>query len=157
MHVYDIKTTDTNNKLYSYQSKPSVKNFSIQNTDSYKRLSPLNSITFRGLIPVAQRLKKSDYLISGYIKEIGKARDFHGVRSVVDLSMGNPDLTPPENAKSILKMKVNDLWSHRYNNPKGEGVLFHTVSETNTKMIPMAIDWIREQGYEILPICDIVP
>ena len=33
--------------------------------------------------------------------------------------------------------------------------LFHTVSSTNAKLIPMAIDWIREQGYEILPLCDI--
>ena len=33
--------------------------------------------------------------------------------------------------------------------------LFHTVSETNTKLIPLAIDWIREQGYEIIPLCDI--
>ena len=91
-------------------------------------LYPKNYISFAGLIPTAQRLKKSDYLISGYIREIGKARNFHGDRSVVDLSMGNPDLTPPEHAKEMLKMKVNDLWSHRYNNPKGEGVLFHTVS-----------------------------
>ena len=33
--------------------------------------------------------------------------------------------------------------------------LFHTVSSTNAKLIPLAIDWIREQGYEILPLCDI--
>lgn len=87
------------------------------------------NINFYGLIPPANRLKKSDYLISNYIKEIGKARNFHGDRAVVDLSMGNPDLTPPEKAKIILKTKVNDLWSHRYNNPKGEGALFHTVSK----------------------------
>ena len=31
--------------------------------------------------------------------------------------------------KEMLKIKVNDLWSHRYNNPKGEGVLFHTVAQ----------------------------
>ena len=86
------------------------------------------SVVFNGLIPKAKRLEKSDYLISEYIAEIGKARNFHGDRAIIDLSMGNPDLTPPEKAKQILKAKVNDLWSHRYNNPKGEGVLFHTVA-----------------------------
>ncbi len=83
---------------------------------------------FTGIIPCAKRLQKSDYLISGYISEISKARNFHGDRAVVDLSMGNPDLTPPEMAKQVLKSKVNDLWSHRYNSPKGEGSLFHTVA-----------------------------
>ena len=33
--------------------------------------------------------------------------------------------------------------------------LFHTVSSTNAKLIPLAIDWIRAQGYEIIPLCDI--
>ena len=33
--------------------------------------------------------------------------------------------------------------------------LFHTVSATNAKLIPLAIDWIRAQGYEIIPLCDI--
>lgn len=83
---------------------------------------------FYGIIPPAKRLQNSEYLISGYIREIGKARNFHGDRAIVDLSMGNPDLTPPEKAKQMLKAKVNDLWSHRYNSPKGEGALFHTVS-----------------------------
>lgn len=56
-------------------------------------------IYFGWIIPQAQRLSKSDYIISSYIREIGKARNFHGDKSVVDLSMGNPDLTPPEKAK----------------------------------------------------------
>ena len=102
--------------------------------------------TFYGIIPPANRLKKSDYLISGYIKEIGKARNFHGDRAVVDLSMGNPDLTPPERAKQILKIKVNDLWSHRYNNPKGEGALFHTVSA-----------WMKQRfGVEVNPRTEVM-
>lgn len=89
--------------------------------------SELSLIYFGGLISPAKRLTNSDYLISAYIKEIGKARYLHGDRAVVDLSMGNPDLTPPEKAKLALKDKVNDLWSHRYNNPKGEGALFYAV------------------------------
>ncbi len=33
--------------------------------------------------------------------------------------------------------------------------LFHTESSTNTAMLGDLIDWIRDQGYEILPICEI--
>ncbi len=33
--------------------------------------------------------------------------------------------------------------------------LFHTESATNVAILPDLIDWIRSQGYEILPICDI--
>ena len=99
---------------------------------------------FTGLIPAANRLHRSEYLISSYIREISKAREFHGNRAVVDLSMGNPDLTPPEGAKAILKMKVNDLWSHRYNNPKGEGVLFHTAAEWAFNRFGIEIDPRKE-------------
>ena len=102
--------------------------------------SNLSMVYFTGLIPRANRLNKSDYLISGYINEISKARKFHGDRAVVDLSMGNPDLTPPEKAKQILKEKVNDLWSHRYNSPKGEGALFHTVASWMDKRFGVKID-----------------
>ena len=34
---------------------------------------------------------------------------------------------------------------------------FHTNSTTTVSLLPLAIDWIRSQGYEILPICDIEP
>jgi len=105
------------------------------------KVSPkLSLIYFGGIIPPAKRLMKSDYLISGYISEISKARRFHGDREVVDLSMGNPDLTPPEKAKQILKAKVNDLWSHRYNSPKGEGALFHTVAAWMEKRFGVKIN-----------------
>ncbi len=34
---------------------------------------------------------------------------------------------------------------------------FHSTSATTAAMLPWAINWIRSQGYEILPICDIDP
>ena len=86
-------------------------------------------------IKPAKRLSTGDYKISKYIAEISKARYLHGDRAVVDLSMGNPDLTPPEKAKQALKDKVNDLWSHRYNNPKGDGYFFHTAVKAVCSMI----------------------
>ena len=97
-------------------------------------------VYFCGLIPAANRLSKSDYLISEYISEIGKARYLHGDKSVVDLSMGNPDLIPPEKAKEALKEKVNDLWSHRYNNPKGEGALLYEVGNWMQKRFGVKIN-----------------
>lgn len=102
--------------------------------------SNFGMIYFSGIIPRANRLNKSDYLISGYIAEIAKARRFHGDKIVVDLSMGNPDLTPPEKAKQILQEKVNDLWAHRYNSPKGEGALFHTVANWMAKRFDVKVN-----------------
>ena len=34
---------------------------------------------------------------------------------------------------------------------------FHSTSATTAAILPDLIDWIRDQGYEILPICDIAP
>lgn len=135
MKIYAINQIGLQNKfdkpIKFNQQKVEMQSFNNGDSvgkNSLKVPAGLSHIYFTGIIPAANRLKKSDYLISAYIREIGKARNFHGDRAVVDLSMGNPDLTPPEKAKQILKDKVNDLWSHRYNNPKGEGVFFHTVS-----------------------------
>lgn len=130
---YNYKTPQKQNK----SKDNSYKNFNSNNKIHY---TDMNYLYFTGLIPPAKRLQKSNYLISGYIAEISKARNFHGDKAVVDLSMGNPDLTPPEKAKEILKAKVNDLWAHRYNNPKGEGVLFHTVSEWMGKRFGVKIN-----------------
>ena len=108
--------------------------------------SNLALVYFRGekKITPAKRLDNSDYKISRYIAEISKARYLHGDRAVVDLSMGNPDLTPPEKAKQALKEKVNDLWSHRYNSPKGDGYLFHTISDWMKKRFNVDVDPRKE-------------
>jgi len=141
MKIYEINRFNTKNTSITKNESNFNKIRSFENVLVTPSPVKYNYLAFTGLIPSANRLKKSDYLISSYIKEIGKARNFHGDRAVVDLSMGNPDLTPPEKAKEILKIKVNDLWSHRYNNPKGEGVLFHTASE-----------WVKERfGINIDP------
>lgn len=54
--------------------------------------------------------------------------------------MGNPNLIPPEKAKEALKEKVNDLWSHRYNNPKGEGALLYEVGNWMQKRFGVKIN-----------------
>ena len=38
----------------------------------------------------------------------------------------------------------------------GAVYLFHTESTTNAAILGEFIDWVRAQGYEILPICDII-
>ena len=128
----NLNISDKNYLKNSVSSNPNVED-KIKYTD-------LSHIYFKGIIQPAKRLQKSDYLISAYIAEISKARNFHGDRAIVDLSMGNPDLTPPEKAKEVLKTKVSDLWAHRYNNPKGEGVLFHTVAEWMNKRFGVKIN-----------------
>lgn len=89
---------------------------------------------------------------------------------------------PPEGATSEWALKLADkmglrtvLWSYTYkdyvldaqadyatalSNLKG-GLhpgcvyLMHAVSSTNAEVLGELIDWIRAQGYEILPLCDI--
>lgn len=89
---------------------------------------------------------------------------------------------PPEGATSEWALKMADkmgirtvLWSYTYkdydpdnqldyytalSNLKG-GLhpgcvyLMHAVSKTNSEVLGELIDWIRAQGYEILPLCDI--
>ena len=137
MKIYAIATTK---HLTNYKKQPQNKVLHINNNTTGLGQYNISPIFFSGLIPCATRLQKSDYLISGYISEKAKARRFHGDKAITDLSMGNPDLTPPEKAKQILKTKVNDLWSHRYNSPKGEGALFHTVAAWMSKRFGVKIN-----------------
>ena len=130
------KNSTVNNQPKTIKNEP----YNFETTQGIKVPSTLSYAYFTGLIPPAKRLAKSDYLISAYIKEIGKARYLYGDRAVVDLSMGNPDLTPPEKAKLALKDKVNDLWSHRYNAPKGEGSFFYAVEEWMAKRFGVKIN-----------------
>jgi peptidoglycan/xylan/chitin deacetylase (PgdA/CDA1 family) len=37
----------------------------------------------------------------------------------------------------------------------GAVYLLHAESTTNAAILPEFIDWVRAQGYEILPLCDI--
>lgn len=89
-----------------------------------------NCIAFYGLnIKPAARLFKSDYGTPQYIEEIFKARTLFGDREITELGMGNPDILPPESARETLKRKIDDLWSHRYNFPKGEWSFRKGVSD----------------------------
>lgn len=128
-------STKSNYKYDSFQFKENSKTLDclpFSDSRQIKKSSPVNSklaiVYFGGSIRPATRLAKSNHAISNYIQEIYKARWLHGDKAVIDLSMGNPDLTPPEKAKQALKAKVNDLWSHRYNSPKGESNFLNEVS-----------------------------
>lgn len=135
VNVYNINSES--------KSKPKI-------TNQRPRLPYVNAklalISFYGdkKIKPASRLETGDYRISKYIAEIGKARYLHGDKAVVDMSMGNPDLTPPEKAKQALKEKVNDLWSHRYNNPKGDGFFLNTAADWMKKRFNVDIDPRKE-------------
>lgn len=147
MKIYAIST------LSNYQTVNQLKNnrnSKHQNNNNHNTISggtggaglayTSGIIYFTGIINPAKRLQRSNYLISEYIKEIGKARYLHGDRLTVDMSMGNPDLTPPQKAKEALKAKVNDLWSHRYNNPKGEGAFFYAAADWMMKRFGIKVN-----------------
>lgn len=143
MKITSINTWKSINPIYNNNSKVDKSPKKASSVEAFDRckISPRFSLVYFGsLITPAKRLTKSDYLISAYIKEIGKARYLHGDRAVVDLSMGNPDLTPPEKAKLALKDKVNDLWSHRYNNPKGEGAFFYAIEDWMMKRFGVKVN-----------------
>ena len=89
---------------------------------------------------------------------------------------------PPEGAASEWALKMADklgvrttMWSYTYKDyvtdaqldhytalenlkgglHRGCVYLLHAVSSTNAAVLGDLIDWIRAQGYEILPLCDI--
>lgn len=89
---------------------------------------------------------------------------------------------PPEGATSEWALKLADklgvrttLWSYTYKDYDPDNqldhytalenlksglhpgcvYLLHAVSSTNAAVLGQLIDWIRAQGYEILPLCDI--
>ena len=55
----------------------------------------------------------------------------------------------PDPAESLEKLKTT---LH-----PGCVYYFHSISSTTAAILPDLIDWIRSQGYEILPICDVAP
>ena len=139
--IYIYKPIQKLNSNYSQNFSSENKNNNLPSVRA-----KLTLVSFYGdkTIKPAKRLETGDYKISKYIAEISKARYLHGDRAVVDMSMGNPDLTPPEKAKQSLKNKVNDLWSHRYNNPKGDGAFFHTAADWMKKRFGVTIDPRKE-------------
>ena len=158
MKIYTIAPLlhNRNHSLRSARKKQVVQNRTPQYAEFPAVSANLALVSFYGTgknkktqeeqktIKPAKRLSSGDYKISKYIAEISKARYLHGDKAVVDLSMGNPDLTPPEKAKQALKDKVNDLWSHRYNNPKGDGYFFHTAADWFKKRFGVTIDPRKE-------------
>lgn len=149
MKIKSISTTGFFNRLniMNIQSDSYCQQTTDDNNKSYPLVtSKLALVSFYGnkKIKPSDRLEHSDYKISRYIAEISKARYLHGDKAVVDMSMGNPDLTPPEKSKQALKDKVGDLWSHRYNNPKGDGVLFYAVRDWMKKRFNVEVDPRKE-------------
>lgn len=120
LKIFAIKENQkayTSNKITNKKNEIST----IKSSFGKASYNSANLIAFYGLnIKPAARLLKSDYGTPKYIAEIFKARSFYGDREIIELGMGNPDILPPEGARKTLKKKIDDLWSHRYNFPKGE-------------------------------------
>ena len=100
-----------------------------------------NSISFYGYtVEPARRLNKSNYAIAEYINEINKARTLYGDQAMIELAMGNPDIIPPQCATDALRKSSHDLWSHRYNYPKGEGSFREGVASWFKKRFDLEIN-----------------
>jgi len=100
---YNFNKQILSNSSYGNNISPKPIQNSNEKTITHPRLQTVKSnlalVYFGKLIPSAKRLSQSNYAISAYIAEIGKARWLYGDKSVIDLSMGNPDLTPPKKAQ----------------------------------------------------------
>lgn len=143
-HIYRFNQ-NVNKKAGFYP----VKNSDYKNVQSFEFMpySVAKNLTFTGYqIEPASRLKKSDYKTPQYIGEINRARTLYGDQEVIELGMGNPDILPPSEARKTLKKKIDDLWAHRYNFPKGEWEFRKGVS-----------DWFNKRfGVELNPSTEIM-
>lgn len=81
-----------------------------------------------------------------WVLKLADKMDYHTVMwswAYYDYDVNNQ----PEYSEALAKAK-NGLHP-------GVVYLFHTESTTNAAILGELIDWIRAQGYEILPLCDI--
>ena len=81
-----------------------------------------------------------------WVLKLADKMDYHTVMwswAYYDYDVNNQ----PDPADALAKAK-NGLHP-------GVVYLFHTESTTNAAILGDLIDWIRAQGYEILPLCDI--
>ena len=138
LNVCPIKSKSENNP--GYKSNKSRQNISYPLHIQKCFLDHSRFISFGYDIKPAERLGKSDFETPKYINEITRARSLYGDQEVIELGMGNPDILPPQEARKALVKSISDLWSHRYNFPKGEWFFRKGVSDWFDKRFGVKLD-----------------
>ena len=80
------------------------------------------------MIKPAQRLKDiEEYYFSTKLREISKLNA--SGKNIINMGIGNPDLSPPENVRNALEKATKDNGSHKYQPYKGINQLRTSISD----------------------------
>ena len=80
------------------------------------------------MIKPAQRLKDiKEYYFSTKLREISDLN--RRGKNIINMGIGNPDLSPPEKVRNALEKATNDNGSHKYQPYKGINQLRMSISD----------------------------
>ena len=91
------------------------------------------------MIKPAQRLNDiEEYYFSTKLREISKLNA--SGKNIINMGIGNPDLSPPENVTNALKKATKDNDSHKYQPYKGINQLRTSISDFYKKNYNVSLD-----------------
>ena len=91
------------------------------------------------MIKPAQRLKDiKEYYFSTKLRQITELN--RRGKNIINMGIGNPDLSPPENVTNALKKATNDNGSHKYQPYKGINQLRISISDFYKKKYNVSLD-----------------
>ena len=91
------------------------------------------------MIKPAQRLKDiKEYYFSTKLREISELNK-EG-KNIINMGIGNPDLSPPENVRNALEKATKDNGSHKYQPYKGINQLRMSISDFYKKNYNVSLD-----------------
>ena len=91
------------------------------------------------MIKPAQRLKNiKEYYFSTKLREI-RELNTRG-KNIINMGIGNPDLSPPENVRNALEKATKDNGSHKYQPYKGINQLRMSISDFYKKNYNVSLD-----------------
>ena len=91
------------------------------------------------MIKPAQRLKDiKEYYFSTKLREISELN--RRGKNIINMGIGNPDLSPPEKVRNALEKATNDNGSHKYQPYKGINQLRMSISDFYKKNYNVSLD-----------------
>ena len=91
------------------------------------------------MIKPAQRLKDiKEYYFSTKLREITELN--RRGKNIINMGIGNPDLSPPENVRNALEKATKDNGSHKYQPYKGINQLRMSISDFYKKNYNVSLD-----------------
>ena len=99
------------------------------------------------MIKPAQRLNDiKEYYFSTKLREISELN--RRGKNIINMGIGNPDLSPPENVNNALEKATKDSGSHKYQPYKGINQLRMSISDFYRKNYNVSLDY----NNNILPL-----